>query len=238
MPVDYVADAMDHIIHEPGLDGRAFHLVNPKPQPVHHGVQRVRQGRRRAPARRRTGPDRPAVLGPAPALAGLLGRVPGVDLVRDVTLDQLQLPLEALPHVAFTSTFDDSGTQAALEGTGIAAPAAAAVRRRSLWRYWEEHLDRDRARRPRPGGPLAGRRVVITGASSGIGRAAALQVAQPRGRAAARGPARPRRSRRCRPRSSSAGGQAWVYSCDLTDDESVDTLVKQLLADHEASTCS
>ena len=29
------------------------------------------------------------------------------------------------------------------------------------------------------------------------------------------------------------GGQAWVYSCDITDDESVDVLVKELLADHD-----
>ena len=29
------------------------------------------------------------------------------------------------------------------------------------------------------------------------------------------------------------GGQAWVYSCDITDEESVDVLVKDLLADHD-----
>ena len=32
VPVDYVAAAMDHIAHEDGLDGQAFHLVNPKMQ--------------------------------------------------------------------------------------------------------------------------------------------------------------------------------------------------------------
>ena len=32
VPVDYVARAMDHLAHQPGLDGRAFHLVNPRPQ--------------------------------------------------------------------------------------------------------------------------------------------------------------------------------------------------------------
>ena len=30
VPVDYVAAAMDHIAHQDGLDGRAFHLVDPK----------------------------------------------------------------------------------------------------------------------------------------------------------------------------------------------------------------
>src|SRR6476661_11014476 len=32
VPVDYFAKAMDHIAHQPGLDGQAFHLVNPEPQ--------------------------------------------------------------------------------------------------------------------------------------------------------------------------------------------------------------
>ena len=34
VPVDYVAKAMDHIAHQPGHDGEAFHLVNPEPQPT------------------------------------------------------------------------------------------------------------------------------------------------------------------------------------------------------------
>ncbi|HET6694237.1 MAG TPA: SDR family oxidoreductase, partial [Pedococcus sp.] len=34
VPVDYVASAMDHIAHQPGLDGQAFHLVDPRAQRV------------------------------------------------------------------------------------------------------------------------------------------------------------------------------------------------------------
>ena len=34
VPVDYVAAAIDHIAHQDGLDGQAFHLVNPKMQRV------------------------------------------------------------------------------------------------------------------------------------------------------------------------------------------------------------
>ena len=33
VPVDYVAAAIDHIAHEPRLDGRAFHLTDPNPRP-------------------------------------------------------------------------------------------------------------------------------------------------------------------------------------------------------------
>ena len=73
VPVDFVVNAMAHIAHQPGLDGRAFHLVSPEPQPHGRRAQRVRQGRRRAalharPAR--SGADgraQAARLGPAAA---------------------------------------------------------------------------------------------------------------------------------------------------------------------------
>src|SRR5436190_17249366 len=32
VPVDYVAAAMAHLVNQSGLDGQAFHLVNPEPQ--------------------------------------------------------------------------------------------------------------------------------------------------------------------------------------------------------------
>ena len=32
VPVDYVADAIDHIAHKPDLDGQAFHLTDPNPK--------------------------------------------------------------------------------------------------------------------------------------------------------------------------------------------------------------
>ena len=31
VPVDFVADAMDHIAHKKGLDGKCFHLTDPEP---------------------------------------------------------------------------------------------------------------------------------------------------------------------------------------------------------------
>ena len=34
VPVDWVAAALDHIAHQPALDGRAFHLTDPRPQRV------------------------------------------------------------------------------------------------------------------------------------------------------------------------------------------------------------
>jgi NAD(P)-dependent dehydrogenase (short-subunit alcohol dehydrogenase family) len=228
VPVDFVADAMHHLMHQPGLDGQAFHLASPYPQPV----TSVFNAFAKAAGAPRLVQVLPKVsLGPAGRLATLMGRVPGADLTRHIVLDQLGIPPEVLPHVAFRSTFDTSRTQAALAGTDIDVPPLKAYAP-VLWRYWTEHLYRNRARDPRAGGPLAGRRVVITGASSGIGEATALRVAAAGGvpilvarRAEALEAVKAEVERR--------GGQAWAYSCDITDPESVDLLVKNLLEDHE-----
>ena len=48
VPVDYVAAAIDHIAHEPGLDGEAFHLTDPDAKTRRRGDQPLRQGGRRA----------------------------------------------------------------------------------------------------------------------------------------------------------------------------------------------
>ena len=50
VPVDYVAAAMDHIAHQPGLDGQAFHLMAPQVAALGRGAQHLRQGRARAAA--------------------------------------------------------------------------------------------------------------------------------------------------------------------------------------------
>ncbi|MGH9274803.1 MAG: SDR family oxidoreductase, partial [Acidimicrobiales bacterium] len=142
VPVDFVADAMHHLIHAPGLDGQAFHLASPRPQPV----TSVFNAFARAAGAPRLLQVLPKVsLGPTGRLGSLFGRIPGAELSRDVLLDQLGIPLEVLPHVAFHAHFDTSRTQAALAGTDIDVPQLKAYAP-VLWKYWTENLYRNRAR--------------------------------------------------------------------------------------------
>lgn len=231
VPVDYVADAMDVLMHAEGLDGRAFHLVSPRPQPL-VGIYNALAGAAGAPKLTQVVPD--VVAAPFKAvggfLGGLLGQVPEVVQLRDAVLTELGIPPEVLPHMGFRTVFDDTDTRDALAGTGIRCPEFrdyAPV----LYDYWREHLDPNRARRPGPGGPLAGRTVMITGASSGIGRETALRVAAEGGipLLVAR---RVDELEKVRAEIEEAGGRASVYSCDITDEDSVDALVGAVLGDH------
>ncbi|HSX68439.1 SDR family NAD(P)-dependent oxidoreductase [Nocardioides sp.] len=81
--------------------------------------------------------------------------------------------------------------------------------------------------------PLAGRVVMITGASSGIGEETALQVAL-RGGHVVLVARRADELERVRRAIEKAGGSASAYACDLTNGPAVDVLVAEVLDQHGA----
>lgn len=78
---------------------------------------------------------------------------------------------------------------------------------------------------------LAGRRVLVTGASSGIGEATARAVAA-RGALVILVARRADELDRVQASIEAAGGRATAYPCDLTDLAAVDALVERVLAEH------
>ena len=88
--------------------------------------------------------------------------------------------------------------------------------------------------RPSAPSPLAGRTVLVTGASSGIGEATAKAVAA-RGATVLLVARRAEELERVRGEIEASGGRAAAYACDLTDvadGGAVDLLVKQVLDEH------
>lgn len=235
VPVDYVVDALDHLMHA-ATEESTFHLTAPRGQRIVEvynalakaaGAPRVLRAPGRLPRFGGTGP-----IGAAVGLLDAAGqRVAGVAALRDAALHQFDLPAEVLPLLTLPTEFDSSATRRVLDGSGISQPDFADYAR-ILWRYWERNLDPFRARRRSPGGILAGRRVVITGASSGIGRATALAVAA-KGGVPLLIARRAAELENVRAEIERSGGRAFSYPCDLTDDEAVAAVVKRMLADHD-----
>lgn len=232
VPVDYVAAAMDHLAHLPGRDGEAFHLVNPEPQPV---VDMVNAFCAAAGAPRFATPvDRgvtrflPRALTPAGLLNTLAGNG-AVQSVLDLVTSRIGIPAEVLAHSSFTAVFDSRRTEQALAGSGIGVPDLESYAR-TLWSYWEEHLDDSTARDPRVRDKLQGRYVVVTGASSGIGKVTALKVAQAGGTPVlvARGK---EKLDELRELIEARGGTAIVQPCDLSDLDAIDALCETLTAE-------
>ena len=101
----------------------------------------------------------------------------------------------------------------------------------TIWDYWERQLDAGAPRRLDGEGPLAGKVVVVTGASSGIGRELAKLTATYGGRPLLVAYDRENLEDAAR-EIRARGGDCAHYTVDLRDLEACDRLVEQILADH------
>jgi NAD(P)-dependent dehydrogenase (short-subunit alcohol dehydrogenase family) len=229
VPVDWVAAALEHLAHEPDLDGSAFHLTDPRAQRV---VELVNELAAAAHAPRFALTLDKRITDPLPKWPlALTLRLPPWRQLRHLALRDLGIPEEVLAHMELRPRFDSRATQLALAGSGLEQPPELRSYAARLWDYWEREMDPNLSRDRTLAEAVQGRRVLITGASSGIGRSAALKVA-----AAGGVPLLVARNveklEEVRAEIVAAGGAAFVYAADMSDMESVDDLVERVLADH------
>ena len=230
VPVDYVAAAMDHIAHQPGLDGQAFHLMASKSQRSGEVLNTFAKAAHAPHMAIRI--DKRLTDALPKGVGSLLLQLPALKGVRRSILADLGIPEEILGHIGFTAQFDTRDSERALAGTGIEVPPLDSYAER-IWDYWERVLDPDLYKDRSFEAAINGRTVVITGASSGIGRAAAMKIAKAGGI-----PILVARSmdklEEAKAEIEAAGGTAYAYSADLSALDSIDDLVKQILDDHVA----
>jgi thioester reductase-like protein/NADP-dependent 3-hydroxy acid dehydrogenase YdfG len=219
VPVDYVVDALVALMHADGSDGRTFHLTASKTIGLRAIYRGVAKEAGLPPARGSL---------PRSVAAPVLKARGRARVLRNMAATQLGIPAEVFGVVDVKPTFVSAETRKALRENGIPEAPEFADYAPTLWRYWAEHLDPDRARRDDTSGPLVGRHVIITGASSGIGRASAIAVAE-RGATvfalARNGEALDQLVAEIR----ANGGQAYAFTCDVTDSVSVEHTVKDIL---------
>jgi len=267
VPVDFVVRAMVHIAHQEGLDGRAFHLTDPKPPSagdvidVFARAAHAPESSVRLPAAAIDAADPVVRLG--------LSALPLAGALADRVLSDFGIPRAVLIYVNYPTHFDSRGTQAALEGTDIRVSPLEAYADK-LWDYWERHLDPDlfgdrtlvgavRGRRGLISGAaqvieqqipdellrlgrrlqgsaslesaVRGKLVMVTGASSGIGRSAALKIADAGGIVllVAR---TPEKLEATRDQIEAGDGVAYVHPCDLSDIDDIDRMADEVLPRH------
>ncbi|MEQ3723169.1 SDR family oxidoreductase [Alcanivorax sp.] len=234
VPVDFVADALEHIAHQPDHDSQCFHLTADRSYSLGE-IMDIVAGAAQAPRMALKLENRLFDVVPGFIRKSVSALTP--NLLVNAALDNLDIPPSAMKFLTFPTEYDNSRAKAALAGTGIAAPELESYIQQ-LWDFWENHLDPDRGERkdelqPLPTLPerVEGKVVMVTGATSGIGKASALKLA----RAGATVLVIARTAEKLEEtlhEIDQLGGTAQAYSCDVSDLTDVDNLVQQVLADH------
>ncbi|MEO7432457.1 MAG: SDR family oxidoreductase [Dokdonella sp.] len=228
VPVDWVAAVLDHVAHKPALDGHTFHLTDPAPRRIGEVLNLfARAGH--APQMTMRLDARMFGFIPASIRAGL-GNLPPVKRIAGVLLRDLGIPPSVMSFINYPTRFDCRETERALKGSKIKLPKLENYAWR-LWDYWERHLDPDLFVDHSLSGKVKNKVVVITGGSSGIGKAAAMKVAAAGARLVicARGADELEATKK---EIEAAGGTCHTYQVDLADLASCDGFVAQVLADH------
>ena len=175
VPVDFVVAAMDHIAHLDGEDGHCFHLTDPTPMRVGDLLNTFA---RAAHAPEMAMRINAALLGfiPRSVRKAMFALTP-VRRIRSAVMKDLGLPDDILEFINYPTRFDCRETQRALRGSGIAVPPLDTYAWR-LWDYWERHLDPDLFIDRTLRGQIEGKLVLVTGGSSGIGKATVRKMAE------------------------------------------------------------
>ncbi len=224
VPVDFVVDAMHHIAHLDGQDGKCFHLTDPHPHRVGDVLQIF--------ARAAHAPDmglriNAALLGfiPRGVKKSLLALTP-VRRIRNAVMKDLGLPDDILDFVNYPTRFDCRETERALAGSGIGVPPLEDYAWR-LWDYWERHLDPDLFIDRTLKGQVRGKVVLVTGGSSGIGKATARKLAEAGAITVivARDPEKLDETKR---EFEADGLELVAYSADISNHEECDEFVREV----------
>ena len=228
VPVDFVADALDYLAHKKGLDGKCFHLTDPEPYRIGE-VMNIFARAAHAPQMTMRVNARMFGFIPAPILYGIGALSPVKRMVRAVLKD-LGIPKDAFDFINWPTRYDNREAAKALKGSGIDVPPLDSYAAK-LWDYWERNLDPDLFIDHSLSGRVRDKVVVVTGASSGIGKATALKLASAGAKVmlVARGEEKLLDTKK---EIEAAGGKSWIYTCDVSDMASCDALVAKVLKDH------
>ena len=246
VPVDYVVDAMDYLMHLKKQDGETFFLTE------EHGIAlgdllrvllKVSRGPSLVVTKQRT---LEKLIAQIPV--GRIFKSPPVKQAMASLLGQYGIPVQLMKFVGYPTRFDSSKTRELLDTADIECPSFEAYAE-AIWTYWEGHLAIGVSQDGMPAWARAvnglvgklnperlrkaveGRVVVVTGASSGIGEGSALKLAAAGATVilAARTPEKLDATVR---KIKRTGGIAYAYPCDISNMADCDRFVKTILEEH------
>jgi NAD(P)-dependent dehydrogenase (short-subunit alcohol dehydrogenase family) len=228
VPVDFVAGAIDHLMHKKGLDGRAFHVVDPYPPTVGETISTFARAAGAPAFNLRT--STPLIQSTPRLLLKASELNPATRLIADEIVGALGLPKQFVSYIDNPTRFDCVETFKELEGSGLSVPPLETYAT-TLWDYWERNFNSGAVENRKLRRSVNGKVVVITGASSGIGEVVAHRV----GRAGATVILVSRTASKLemiRDEIVDAGGRADVFPADVSDVADCERVIDEIIAEH------
>ena len=228
VPVDFVVAALVHLAHVEGEDGRCFHLTDPHPLRVGDLLNIF--------ARAAHAPDMTIRLNAAllrlipPGIMTTLMTLTPTRRIRKAVMKDLGLPQDIFTFVNYPTRFDNREAARLLEPAGIRAPPLDDYAWR-IWDYWERHLDPDLRIDRSLTGRAAGRVILITGGSTGIGKATAFRLAAA-GATTLIVARDVDKLERTREEAAARGLKLITYSADITDPSQCDKVIEKIAGEH------
>ena len=224
VPVDFVADAMDHLAHLDGHDGECFHLTDPRQRRVGEVLNLFAKSGHAPTMAFRLDPKLFEFI-PSGVIRAMTYYKPLQQMI-DTILRDLQVPKDVLRFANWQTRFDSTQAQRLLEEAEIRVPPLEDYAWR-LWDYWERHLDPDLSLDRSLAGTVRGKVVMITGGSSGIGLAAAERCVTAGAKViiVARDPEKLEVARA----QLAERGEVHAYPCDIADLAACDAFAQQVL---------
>ena len=227
VPVDYVVDAMDHIAHLDDLDGKCFHLTDTDHYKVGEAINIFAKAGNAPQMSMRI--DRNLFGFVPPFVKQALGSMPPVQRIISMVLNDLGIPKSTLKFMEYRTRFDNRETRAALDGSGISCPSLISYAP-TIWDFWARNLDPDNFIDRTLEGCVEGKVIVVTGGTSGIGKAAALKLGEAGAKVvlAARNKEKLQETKE---EIEALGGKAYTYSVDVSDMDDCDRFCELVLSD-------
>ncbi|HMK86514.1 MAG TPA: SDR family oxidoreductase [Steroidobacteraceae bacterium] len=228
VPVDFVAAALAHLVSLPGIDRRCFHLTDPKDRRMGEVLNLFAKV---AHAPVMTTRLDSSLMDLIPWTSGQEGRrAQPLGRMLNRVLRELGIPRSVLGLLDLPTRFDCAEAQSLLAKADISVPRLEDYAWR-LWDYWERQLDPDLPTTGHLRAAVQGKTVLITGGSSGIGRATAVKLADAGAHVLIVG-RDPERLERTRREIEARGGRINEYVCDIADASACERFLTQLLAEH------
>lgn len=245
VPVDFVANAIDHLVHVPDKNHECFFITDP--QGIRVG-ELMRVMLKQAGGGSLKSLDMPRVDAVSEKTGQSLGKLSPVKKLTDQLMKRMGIPAEVMAYLNYPTLYDNAETTAILAEADIECPEFESYAD-VVWNYWFNFLrkedesvlkDIDGLFNQIVGKPsvsalrrkVKGKVVVVTGATSGIGKECALRLAEADAEVVLVARTVEKLDETLA-EIAVQGGKATAYSCDVSDMTDCDKLIKNVLKNHD-----